>query len=115
MFLNFSFGYRVYYSIKVRVLPEVFSTSETKEGNPQFLIMVVDKDKNISINSEIFNFNDISTQVRRELEMRPTNRRKVLLKASKQLKYGDVAKIIDEIKGAGASDIVLQVDDLNSL
>ena len=34
------------------------------------------------------------------------------IKAPKRVKYGDVVKIIDAVKGAGASPIVLQLDDL---
>ena len=36
----------------------------------------------------------------------------VTIKAPKRVKYGDVVKVIDVIKGAGSSPIVLQLDDL---
>ena len=36
----------------------------------------------------------------------------VLVKAPRALKYGDVVKVIDAIKGAGANPVGLQVDDL---
>jgi biopolymer transport protein ExbD len=36
----------------------------------------------------------------------------VFVKAPRALKYGDVVKVIDVIKGAGASPVGLQVDDL---
>jgi biopolymer transport protein ExbD len=36
----------------------------------------------------------------------------VFLKAPRTVKYGDVAKLIDAVKGAGAEPIGLQVDDL---
>jgi len=36
----------------------------------------------------------------------------VFVKAPRALKYGDVVKVIDAIKGAGASPVGLQVDDL---
>ncbi len=38
--------------------------------------------------------------------------RTVFVKAPRSLKYGDVVKVIDAIKGAGASPVGLQVDDL---
>jgi biopolymer transport protein ExbD len=38
--------------------------------------------------------------------------RTVFVKAPRALKYGDVVKVIDAIKGAGASPVGLQVDDL---
>jgi biopolymer transport protein ExbD len=36
----------------------------------------------------------------------------VFVKAPRSVKYGDVVKVIDAIKGAGASPVGLQVDDL---
>src|ERR1700730_3434735 len=36
----------------------------------------------------------------------------VFVKAPRALHYGDVVKVMDEIKGAGASPVGLQVDDL---
>jgi biopolymer transport protein ExbD len=36
----------------------------------------------------------------------------VFVKAPRSMKYGDVVKVIDAIKGAGASPVGLQVDDL---
>ncbi len=38
--------------------------------------------------------------------------RTVFVKAPRSLPYGDVVKVIDAIKGAGASPVGLQVDDL---
>jgi len=36
----------------------------------------------------------------------------VFIKAPRSLKYGDVVKVIDALKGAGANPVGLQVDDL---
>ena len=36
----------------------------------------------------------------------------IFIKSPKSLRYGDVVKVIDAAKGAGASPIGLQVDDL---
>ncbi|HVS21602.1 MAG TPA: hypothetical protein VHD88_07125, partial [Pyrinomonadaceae bacterium] len=36
----------------------------------------------------------------------------VFVKAPRALHYGDVVKVIDAIKGAGANPVGLQVDDL---
>lgn len=36
----------------------------------------------------------------------------VFVKAPRSIKYGDVVKVIDALKGAGASPVGLQVDDL---
>ena len=37
----------------------------------------------------------------------------VFIKASRSLNYGEVAKLIDGLKGAGADPIGLQLDDLD--
>ncbi len=39
----------------------------------------------------------------------------VTINGPKQLKYGDVAKVIDAVKSAGASPIVLQLDEIRTL
>jgi biopolymer transport protein ExbD len=36
----------------------------------------------------------------------------LFVKARRELKYGEVVKVIDVVKGSGASPIVLQLDDL---
>lgn len=36
----------------------------------------------------------------------------IIIKANRSTRYGDVIKIIDTVKGAGAAPIVLQIDDL---
>jgi biopolymer transport protein ExbD len=36
----------------------------------------------------------------------------IVIKATRSMRYGDVIKIIDTVKGAGAAPIVLQIDDL---
>ena len=36
----------------------------------------------------------------------------VVIKAYRACRYGNVIKLIDAVKGAGANPIVLQVDDL---
>lgn len=37
----------------------------------------------------------------------------VFIKAPRKLAYGEVAKVVDAVKLAGASPISLQIDDLN--
>ncbi|MCM3902264.1 MAG: hypothetical protein ND866_11205 [Pyrinomonadaceae bacterium] len=49
------------------------------------------------------------------LDLPETSRieRTVFIKAQRSLPYGDVLKVIDGIKGAGANPIGLQIDNLN--
>jgi biopolymer transport protein ExbD len=51
---------------------------------------------------------DTATNVPEEQRIEKT----VFVKAPRALHYGDVVKVIDAIKGAGASPVGLQVDDL---
>jgi biopolymer transport protein ExbD len=48
---------------------------------------------------------DVTEEVRIE--------RTVFIKAPVEIRYGEVAKVIDGIKGAGATPIGLQLDDLD--
>lgn len=51
-------------------------------------------------------------EVRTELPESQRIEKTVFVKAPRSVKYGDVVKVIDAIKGAGASPVGLQVDDL---
>ena len=37
----------------------------------------------------------------------------VYIKAPRSIRYGEIAKVIDSLKGAGANPVGLQIDDLN--
>ena len=37
----------------------------------------------------------------------------IVVKAQRSTRYGDVVRLIDAVKGAGGSPIVLQIDDLS--
>jgi biopolymer transport protein ExbD len=39
--------------------------------------------------------------------------RHVFIKAPRSLKYGPVARLIDDLKGAGANPVALQIDSLD--
>lgn len=103
--------------------------------NPLTLVVSIGSDLQIKLNQDSFgSVNDTSTlsrrlaqlfQERKEtraykpgMETRtdlPESQRiekTVFVKAPRSLKYGDVVKVIDAIKGAGASPVGLQVDDL---
>ena len=51
-------------------------------------------------------------ETRAELPEEERIEKTVFVKAPRAAKYGDVVKVIDAIKGAGASPVGLQVDDL---
>jgi biopolymer transport protein ExbD len=54
----------------------------------------------------------IGFENRTELKEEDRIEKTVFVKAPRAAKYGDVVKVIDAIKGAGASPVGLQVDDL---
>ena len=54
----------------------------------------------------------VGMETRTELPEEERIEKTVFVKAPRSLKYGDVVKVIDAIKGAGASPVGLQVDDL---
>jgi biopolymer transport protein ExbD len=54
----------------------------------------------------------IGMEARNDLKEDDRIEKTVFVKAPRAMKYGDVVKVIDAIKGAGASPVGLQVDDL---
>jgi len=54
----------------------------------------------------------IGMETRQDLKEDDRIEKTVFVKAPRAAKYGDVVKVIDAIKGAGASPVGLQVDDL---
>lgn len=105
--------------------------------NPKTLVVTIELDRSLKLNSltdmgsiddtaklsgvliKLFHEREVNHVYRDEMLTRPelpeTSRieRTVFIKAPRSLPYGDVAKVIDGIKGAGANPIGLQVDNLN--
>ena len=54
----------------------------------------------------------IGMETRTDLKEDERIEKTVFVKAPRSMKYGDVVKVIDAIKGAGANPVGLQVDDL---
>lgn len=54
----------------------------------------------------------IGFETRTDLKEEDRIEKTVFVKAPRAMKYGDVVKVIDAIKGAGANPVGLQVDDL---
>ena len=103
--------------------------------NPLTLVVSISTDLQLKVNQDsIGSVNDtgpLSQKLRQVFTDRKTQRayrvgmetrtevpeeerieKTVFVKAPRSLKYGDVVKVIDAIKGAGASPVGLQVDDL---
>ena len=95
--------------------------------NPLTLVVAINKEtKGITLNNE--NFGDVSdteklhnklAEIFRERENNGVFRentneveKTIFIKSPKSVRYGDVVRVIDAAKDAGASPIGLQIDDL---
>jgi len=96
--------------------------------NPLTLVVAIANDGAVSLNNErLGDVTDTSKLKDRLTEVFKTREdggvlregtneveKTIFLKSPKSAKYGDVVKVIDAAKGAGASPIGLQVDDLSN-
>ena len=97
--------------------------------NPLTLVVAISKDNGaITLNNEAYGdvsdpskLSDKLKSVFKERESNGTLRegtneveKTLFLKAPKSVRYGDVVKVIDAVKDAGASPIGLQIDDLSN-
>lgn len=105
--------YRPAFSFRVRALPPHAYDRAGKGVDSEFVIVSVDKGQNIAVGGRPVRREDLRESIRRAFAERPLDRRKVLVRASGSLSYGDVAKVIDEIKGAAPTAITLQGDHLD--
>jgi biopolymer transport protein ExbD len=67
-----------------------------------------------ALNTESFNaLGDLQARLHDALDGRPEDRKAVFLKAPRALNYGEVVKVIDVMKIAGAAPIGLQIENLD--
>lgn len=105
-------------------------------ANAHTLVVTIDNESRLSLNQQagmgsVDDMGKLSAELARAFQMRRemgiyrdkfaggTNsteagaiEQTVFIKAPRSLAYGDVAKVIDGIKGAGANPVGLQIDDL---
>jgi len=108
--------------------------TENLKPNPLTLVVTIGQDLQLKLNQDVMgSVNDpsaLAAKLQQTFELRKSMRaykvgmetsnlpedqkieKTVFVKAPRSLKYGDVVKVIDAIKGAGASPVGLQVDDL---
>ena len=95
--------------------------------NPLTLVVAINKEtKGITLNNDAFgdvtDTDKLSSKLQQIFKERETNgvfrentnevEKTIFIKSPKSVRYGDVIKVIDAAKAAGASPIGLQVDDL---
>lgn len=109
--------------------------NQVVKPNPLTLVVAIDSDLKVKLNLDEFgSVNDtgkLSARLTQIFEERKGNRayatgmetrtdlpederiqRTVFVKAPRSVKYGEVVKVIDALKGAGARPVGLQIDDL---
>lgn len=100
---------------------------QAAKPNPYTLLIEVTKDQKVTLNrDEMGTVQDpsaLGTKLADTFKQRETSgvyragstseiEKTVFIKAPKTLRYGEIVRVIDTVKGAGATPIGLQVDDL---
>ncbi len=89
-------------------LPQVEKPDgEKKEGDP--LILSVTQDNKIYLEAAMLDEAGLTAQLQQELAAQPY--RKILLKGDERLTYGDVRKVMEVARKAGAKGISLGVQE----
>jgi biopolymer transport protein ExbD len=90
-------------------LPQVTKPDEeNKEGDP--IIMSLTKDKTIWIESTPYPADKVQSELMTKLQETPG--RKILLKGDESLTFGDVRRVMDLARKAGAKGVGLGVQEL---
>ncbi|HEY0049091.1 MAG TPA: biopolymer transporter ExbD, partial [Pyrinomonadaceae bacterium] len=114
------------FEAKVPAEPKPEDQNVVLKPNPNTLIVFIDKEGKLRLNqdemgniadssglvtklTEIFNYRDANGIFR---ENTNETEKTVFIKAPRSVKYGEVAKVVDAAKSAGAQPVGLQVDDL---
>lgn len=112
----------------IYIFPEPRPDDVILKPNPNTLVVKLDKDSNITLNTdkqgslndtspltntlkEIFNDRDKYGVLREGTNIVETT---VIVKPDNSSKFGDIIKIVDAVKQAGASPVGLQIDDMKS-
>ncbi len=92
-------------SLKLNSLTDIGSIDDTAKLSASLAKLFREREVNHVYRDEMLTRLDLPEAARIE--------RTVFIKAPRSLPYGDVMKVIDGIKGAGANPIGLQIDSLN--
>ncbi len=114
------------FEAKVPAEPKNQQQIEVKP-NPLTLVVAINKDtKGVTLNNaaagDVSDASALTTQLQQIFQQRESNgvfregtnevEKTIFIKSPKSIRYGDVVKVIDAAKQAGAQPIGLQVDDL---
>jgi biopolymer transport protein ExbD len=124
------------FGVQIPKEPDPNEDLSTLKPNPLMLLVSVGPDLKLRLNQEDYgNLNDSDplsaklleifkqrletraykpgVELRTDLPESERIEKTLIIKASRSVKYGDVIKMIDAVKRAGAFPIVLQIDDLS--
>jgi biopolymer transport protein ExbD len=114
------------FEAKIPSEPDPNENQQNLKPNPLTLVLSISSDLKLKLNQdEMGSVNDtapLSTRLAQLFQLRKEQHavrpgteeieKTVFIKAPRSLHYGDVVKVIDAVKGAGASPVGLQIDDL---
>lgn len=116
------------FEAKVPSEPENLPEDVVIKENPLTLVVSINKsDLKIKLNNEdmgdVSDTEALTNRLTQEFKLRDTKKvyregsneieKTVFIKAPKGVRYGDVIKVIDGVKQAGAQPVGLQIDDLS--
>jgi biopolymer transport protein ExbD len=122
--------------IEVKHPPDPNKELPNEKPNPLMLVVSITPDLKVRLNTEGFgSVNDLEVlstklaeifrqreenyavkpgfETRSDLPLSERVEKTLIIKANRSLRYGDIIKVIDAVKGAGAAPIVLQIYDLS--
>lgn len=115
------------FEAKVPAEPKVEQQQVEVKPNPLTLVVAINKDtKGVTLNNanagDVSDASSLTAQLQEIFKQRENNgvfregtnevEKTIFIKSPKSVRYGDVVKVIDAAKQAGAQPIGLQIDDL---
>jgi biopolymer transport protein ExbD len=95
-------------------IPDKPEPDDIDEVNLALLVVTVKHGGGYALNTQpAKTLDELQSQLRRALDGRPADLKAVFLKAPRTVNYGEVAKVIDVMKGAGCAPIGLQIENLD--
>jgi biopolymer transport protein ExbD len=95
---------------KAVTLPKAQTTTKKTPGEPDPLILSVTPDKKVFVEHDPYDLAGLEERLRSELTNTPG--RKIMLKGDQGLAFGDVRKVLDVARKAGAGGIEIAVEEL---
>jgi biopolymer transport protein ExbD len=114
------------FEAKVPAEPKPEDRNVLLKPNPNTLIVSVDKNLKLKLNQEemgdVTNTETLTNKLTEVFNFRESNgvfregtnetEKTVFIKAPRSVRYGEVARVVDAVKMAGAQPVGLQIDDL---